>query len=159
MRIRKRRMDPKRPTYIPQADLMVKDRDQIAGEIFMRMTPRQLETRCTRNKVHMVFDELLRQNPCWCQPSMLSLLGKGPKFIPKASSLTSREVLNACARLNYRLVRAFERFVRKEDYKKKDALRRETGIQPWTPKQRSLSAEYCRTYVKHFFKCTDEYGA
>jgi len=159
MRIRKRRMDPKRPTYIPQADLMVKDRDQIAGEIFMRMTPRQLETRCTRNKVHMVFDELLRQNPCWCQPSMLSLLGKGPKFIPKASSLTSREVLNACARLNYRLVRAFERFVRKEDYKKKDALRRETGIQSWTPKQRSLSAEYCRTYVKHFFKCTDEYGA
>ena len=68
-------MDPKRPTYIPQADLMVKDRDQIAGEIFMRMTPRQLETRCTRNEVHMVFDKLLRQNPC---SSMLSLLGKGP---------------------------------------------------------------------------------
>ena len=114
MRIRKWRMDPKRSTYIPQADLMVKDRDQIAGEIFMRMTPRQLETRCTRNKVHMVFDELPRQNPCWCQPSMLSLLGKGPKFIPKASRVSSRELLNACARLNYRLVRAFERFFRKE---------------------------------------------
>jgi len=100
---------------------MMKNRDQIIGEIFMRMTPRQLETRCIRNKVHMVLDEQLGQNPCWYQPSMLSLLGKAPKFIPKASSLSSRKVLNACARLNYRLARAFERFIRNEDYKRKDA--------------------------------------
>ena len=124
----------------------------------MRMTPRQLETRCTRNKVHFVLDEQLSRNPFWCQPSTLSVLGKGPKFIPKAKTLSSREVLDACARLNYRLVRAFERFVRKKESEHKKALLRETGIQQWAPKQSSLSAECCRTYVKHFFKCADENG-
>ena len=148
-----------RPTHIPRADLRGKDCDHIAGEIFMRMTPRQLETRCTRNMVHFVLDEQTRRYSFWTQPSTLSLLGKGPKFILKANALSPSEVSGACIKLNYRLVRAFERFIRRDEYAHKDALLRETGIQKWTPKQRSLSVEYCRTYVKQFFKCAEENGA
>ena len=125
----------------------------------MRMTPRQFETRCTHNMVHFVLCEQQRQNPFWSQPATLALLGKGPKFIPKARSLSTTEVLGACARLNYRMVRTFERFVRRADHERRDAIRKETGIQSWTPKQRSLTVEYCRTYVQRFFKCMDENGA
>lgn len=129
------------------------------GEAFLRMTPRQLETRCTWNKVHFVLNEQLGRNPFWTQPSTLTLLGKGPKFIPKAKSLSSKEVLNACAKLNYRLVRTFERFIRRNEILQKDAIRREAGIQKWTPKQCSLSGDHCRTYVTQFFKCADENGS
>lgn len=123
------------------------------------MTPQQFETRCTHNLVHFVLCEQLRQNPFWCQPATIALLGKGPKFIPKARSISTTEVLGACAKLNYRMVRAFERFVRLDDHKRRDAIRRDAGIQPWAPKQRSLTTEYCRTYVQRFFKCADENGA
>ena len=125
----------------------------------MRMTPRQFETRCTHNLVHFVLCEQQRRNPFWCQPAAIALLGMGPKFIPKARSLSTTEVLGACAKLNYRMVRAFERFVRLDEHKRRDAIRRDAGIQPWTPKQRSLTTEYCRTYVQRFFKCADENGA
>jgi len=124
----------------------------------MRMKPRQFESRCTLNKVHLVLSEQQRLNPFWSQPATLSLLGKGPRFIPKAGSLSTTEVLGACARLNYRMVRAFERYVKRQEYECKDAIRREEGIQQWTPKQRSLSTEYCRTYVTRFFKCVEENG-
>ena len=125
----------------------------------MRMTPRQLENRCTRNKVHFVLSEQQRRNPFWSQPATIALLGKGPKFIPKARALSTTEVLGACARLNYRMVRAFERYVKRDEYRCKDAVRRESGIQQWTPKRCSLSTEYCRTYVTRFFKCADGNGA
>ena len=124
----------------------------------MRMTPRQLETRCTLNKVHFVLSEQQRRNPFWSQPATLTLLGRGPRFIPKARALSTTEVLGACARLNYRLVRAFERYVNRNEYKRKEAIRRELGIQQWAPKQRSLTTEYCRTYVSRFFKCADVNG-
>ena len=52
------------------------------------------------------------------------------------------EVLGAFARLNYRLVLAFEHYVKREEYKHWEAIRQETGMQQWTPKQRSLPAEY-----------------
>jgi hypothetical protein len=136
----------------------VKDRDQIVDEIIVRMTPWQFETRCTHNTVHFVLNEQQRRNPFWNQPATLTLLGKGPKFIPKARPLTSKEVLGACARLNYRMVRAFERFIRRDRYEHMKALQRECGIQDWFPKQRSLTTEYCRTYVKGFFRCSDAYG-
>ena len=124
----------------------------------MRMTPRQFETRCTYNKVHFVLSEQQRRNPFWSQPATLSLLGKGPRFIPKARLLSMKEVLGACARLNYRMVRAFERHVKREEHVRKDAIRRAEGIQQWTPKQCSLSTEYCRTYVTRFFKCANQNG-
>jgi hypothetical protein len=90
---------------------------------------------------------------------MIALLGKVPKFIPKARSLSMTEVLGACAKLNYRMVRAFEHIVRLDDHKRRDAIRRDAGVQSWTPKQRSLTMELCRTYVQQFFKCADENGA
>ena len=124
----------------------------------MRMTPQQFETRCTHNMVHFVLCEQQRRNPFWSQSATLSLMGKGPRFIPKARSLSTTEVLGACARLNYRMVRAFERFVKRNDHNCRDVIRREAGIQSWTPKQCSLTTEYCRTYVKRFFKCADENG-
>jgi len=159
-RARKRaRAGPDRPTYIPRADLLEKDNDQLVGEILMRMTPRQFEKRCSHNKVHFVLSEQQRMNPFWSQSATLTLLGKGPRFIPKARPLSTTEVLGACAKLKYRMVRAFERHVKKKEYEHMDAVRRAEGIQPWTPKQRSLSAEYCRTYVTRFFKCADEDGA
>ena len=125
----------------------------------MRMTPRQFETRCTHNLVHFVLCEQQRLNPFWSQSTTLALLGKGPKFIPKARSLSTAEVLGACARLNYRMVRAFERFVNCDNHKRRDAIRREAGIQSWTPKQCPLTTGYCQTYVQRFFKCADENGA
>ena len=124
----------------------------------MRMKPLQFETRCTQNKVHFVLSEQQRRNPFWSQPATLSLLGKGSRFIPKAGPLSTTEVLGACARLNYRMVRAFERYVKRKEHECKDAILREKGIQQWTTKQRSLSTEYCRTYVARFFKCADENG-
>ena len=69
-RARKRRYaGPARPTYIPRADLLEKDQSQLVDEILMRMTPRQLETRCTHNKVHFLLSEQQRCNPFWSQPA------------------------------------------------------------------------------------------
>jgi hypothetical protein len=87
------------------------DHDQLVGKILTRMTPWQLETRCTRNVVHFILSEQQRCNPIWSNPAVHTLLGKGPCFIPKARSLTTTEVTTACARLGYRLMRAFERYV------------------------------------------------
>ena len=120
----------------------------------MRMTPRQLETRCTHNRVHFVLTEQQRCDPLWNHPATLTLLGKGPRFIPKARSLSTAEVRGACSRLGYRLVRAFERYIRKDYLKERDKALCDAGIQNWTPKRRSLTVEFCRTYVSRFFKCT-----
>ena len=119
----------------------------------------QYETRCTQNRVHLVLNEEEKQNPFWRQPETLTLLGKGPKFIPKAKSLSTSEVLEACAIFKFRMVRAFERFVRKKELKFMDDMRQEAGIIPWTPKRRSLDFEYCNTYVRQFFKCAEENSA
>jgi len=97
--------------YLSQADVLEMDHDQLVGKILMRMTPWQFETRCTRNVVHFVLSEQQRSNPLWSNPAVHTLLGKGPRFIPKARSLSKMEVQGACARLGYRLVRAFERYV------------------------------------------------
>ena len=80
----------------------------------MRMKPRQFENRCTHNKVHFVLSEQLRLNPFWSQPATLSNLGKGPRFIFVAGPLSTTEVLGACARLNYRMVRAFKHNVKRQ---------------------------------------------
>jgi hypothetical protein len=52
----------------------------------------------------------------------------GRKFIPKARALSMTDVLGACSRLNYRMVRTFERFVRRAEHKWRDALRKEVGF-------------------------------
>ena len=52
------------------------------------------------------------------------------------------------------MVRAFERFVWRHELKHRDFIRQSAGIQPWTPKPRNLTADFCKTYVKHFFKCS-----
>ena len=106
----------KQPNYISQADLEEKDVDELAVDILMRMTPKQLETRCTHNVVYCLFDEQQQRNPLWNKPAVLSLLGRGPKFIPKARSLSLGEVRDACARLNYRLVQSFKRFVEQREH-------------------------------------------
>jgi len=153
-----RKFGSTRPMYVSRADLLEKDDDQIVSEILMRMTPRQLETRCTRNKVHFVLNKQQKENLFWTQPATLSLLGKRPKFIPKAKTLSTKEVLGACARLNFRLVRAFERFIRRDEQEHKEATQREAGIQQWIPRKGLLTVEYCRTYVKRFFKGEDDKG-
>lgn len=145
-------------TYIQRTDLLKKDNDQIVCDILMRMTPRQLETRCTNNKVHFVLNAQQKENSFWTQPATLSLLGKGPKFIPKANTLSMKEVLGACAKLNFRLVRAFERFIRRDEHKRKEAMQHDAGIQPWNPIRRSLTVEYCQAYVKQFFRAEDAGG-
>ena len=156
---RRRYPRPMRLLYISQKDLRDKDSDLIVNEVLMRMTPRQLETRCTHNKVHMVLSEQHRRLPFWSNPATISLLGKGPKFIPKAHSLSSKEIFEACAKLKFRLVRAFERYIRRDEHKYMEDIRRETGIQQWTRNQLSRPIEFYHTYVKHFFKCNDDRGA
>ena len=69
----------------------------------MCKAPQQLETRYTLNKVHFVLLEQQRRNPFLNQPAKLTLLGKGPRFIPKGRALSTTEVLGASARINYRL--------------------------------------------------------
>ena len=122
----------------------------------MFLTPRQFKALCTQ--VHFVLSEQQRPIPFWSQPTTLSLLGKGPRFIPKAGLLSVKEMLGACARLNYSIVRAFERHVKREEYVCKDAIRRAERIQQWTPEWCSLSTEYCQTYVTLFFKCANQNG-
>ena len=138
---------------------MEKSHEQLVRDIILRMTPRQLESRCTHNKVHFLLSESERKNPLWNQPSTISLLGKGPKFTIKAKSLTTKEVRGACAKLNYRLVRAFSRYVYEKDYNKMDETRRAAGLQPWSPKQNYTTPEFCRSYVDRFFLCADQRGA
>ncbi len=96
--------------YLSQADLLEMDHDQLVGKILIRMTPWQFETRCTRNVVHFVvvhyvvhfvLSEQQRSDPLWSNPAVYTLLGKGPRFIPKARSLSTTEVQTACARLGY----------------------------------------------------------
>jgi hypothetical protein len=120
--------------YVSQADTMKLSHDQLVDKVLMRMTPRTFETRCTHNKVHFVLNEQERCNPLWSQSSTLTLLGKGPRFIPKVKSLSKSEMQGACAKLGYRLVRALERYARK-DYLHKETGQRDAGIQAWTPKQ------------------------
>ena len=75
--------------------------------------------------------------------------------VKSCARLNYRPVVKSCARLNYRPVRAFEQYVHRKEYKRKEAIRRKSGTQQWTPMQRSLSTEYCRTYVSRFFKCAE----
>ena len=150
---KRRKVESKRPTYLSRADIREKSQDQLVGEILLRMTPRQFETRCTQNNVHLVLSEQQGVNPLWSSPAVKSLLGKGPRFIPKARPLSTMEVRAACARLGYRLVRTFERYVAKDWYAARDLLMEAQGIQKWTPRQRTLSTEHCRAYVANFFKC------
>ena len=89
---KRRKFGPQRPNFLSRQDLLDMDQDQLVGKILMRMTPRQFETRCTLNKVHFVLSDQMMQNPIWSQPAVLTLLGKGPKFIPKARSLSTEEV-------------------------------------------------------------------
>ena len=144
---------PKRSTYVSRADVQELDLDQIVGKILMRMTPRQFETRCTHNKVHFILSDEHRCNTLWNETATLTLLGKGPRFIPKAKSLSEDEVRGACARLGYRMVRTFERFIRKDFHEKRKRTMEDAGIRKWTPKQISQSVEQCRSYVSRFFKC------
>jgi hypothetical protein len=129
------------------------DHDQLVGKILMRMTPWQFETRCTRNVVHFVLSEQQRCDPLWSNPAVHTLLGKGPRFIPKARSLSKTEVQTACARLGYRLVRAFERYVDGGYHEMRMQAMKEEGIRSWTPRQRQLSTSFCRSYISSFFKC------
>ena len=95
-RLRKRRkIEPKRPTYLSRAKLLELDHDQLVGEIYMRMTPSQFETRCSHNKVHFVLSERHRSNPLWNNSAVISLLAKGPDFIPKPRPLATMEVQGA----------------------------------------------------------------
>ena len=149
---KRRKFGPQRPNFLSRQDLLDMDQDQLVGKILMRMTPRQFETRCTLNKVHFVLSDQMMQNPIWSQPAVLTLLGKGPKFIPKARSLSTEEVQGACARLKYRLVRSFERYINEKEHERKERMRQEAGIQKWRPKQRQLTVTECQTYVKNFFR-------
>ena len=88
----------------------------------MHMKPWQFKTGCIDNKVHFVLSEQQRWRLFWSQPATLSLLGKGSQFIPKAGLLPMTEVLGACARLNYRMVRAFEHFVKRMEDGCKDTI-------------------------------------
>ena len=89
-RLRKRqKIEPKRPTYLSRAKLLELDHDQLVGEIYMRMTPSQFETRCSHNKVHFVLSERHRSNPLWNNSAVISLLAKGPDFIPKPRPLAT----------------------------------------------------------------------
>jgi hypothetical protein len=144
---------PKRATYVSRADVQELDLDQIVGKILMRMTPRQFETRCTHNKVHFILSDEHRYNTLWNETATLTLLGKGPRFIPKAKSLSEDEVRGAFARLGYRMVRTFERFIRKDFHEKRKRTMEDAGIRKWTPKQIPQSVEQCRSYVSRFFKC------
>jgi hypothetical protein len=75
------------------------------------------------------------------RPATLTLLGKGSRFIPKAKSLSEDEVRGACARLGYRIVRMFERFIRKDFHEKRKRTMEDAGIRKWTPKQIPQSVE------------------
>ena len=153
-RLRKRRkFEPKRPTYLSRAKLLELDHDQLVGEIYMRMTPSQFETRCSHNKVHFVLSERHRSNPLWNNSAVISLLAKGPDFIPKPRPLATMEVQGACAKLGYRLVRAFERYIEGDERKQTEGETRDGEILHWTPRRPALSVQYCRSYVSGFFRC------
>ena len=80
---KRQRVEPSRPTYLSRAKLSELNHYLRVGEIFMRMIPGQFEIRCAHNLVHFILAEQHRDNPLWRNPSVLSLLGKGPAFIPK----------------------------------------------------------------------------
>ena len=46
---KRRKVESTRPTYLSRTELLELDHDQLVGTILVRMTPWQLETRCTRN--------------------------------------------------------------------------------------------------------------
>lgn len=122
------------------------------------MSPSQFETRCAHNKVHFVLSERHGNNPLWNNPAMLSLLGKGPRFIPRPKALSNTEVRNACARLGYRLVRAFERYIEGDYHARREEEMGAEGIQKWAPKRPALSVQYCRSYVTNFFRNALSHG-
>ena len=108
------KVDPDGTIHIPQAELLEKDLDELVGEVLSRMTPEQIELRCTHNKVHFVLSDQDSLDPIWSKPKNMILLGKDPKFTPTPSSLREKDVCSsfAIAEMNFRLVRAFERFVK-----------------------------------------------
>ncbi len=92
-------------------------------------------------------------------------MGKGPKFIPKAKSLSTSQRQQKSLKPEPKLPNLTTGWFGPSSVlsasmiTRRDAIRRDAGIQSWTPKQRSLTTEYCRTYVQRFFKCADENGA
>jgi hypothetical protein len=47
---------------------------------------------------------------------------------------------------------------REDITKRKAQAMKEAGIRTWVPRQRSLSMEFCRSYVARFFKCQKQDG-
>ena len=88
---KRRKMESTRPTYLSRTELLELDQDQLVGKILIRMTPWQLETRCTRNVMHLVLSEQQRSIPLWSNPAVHTLLGKGPRFIPKLDPYPRRK--------------------------------------------------------------------
>ncbi len=79
---------------------------------------------------------------------MHTLLGNGPRFMSKGEIL-----IQDCARLSYRLVRTFKRYVDGGYHEMRKQAIKEEGTLSWTPRQRQLSASFCCSYVSSFFKC------
>jgi hypothetical protein len=128
---KRQKVESTRPTYLSRTELLELDQDQLVGNILMRMTPWQPETRCTRNVMHLVLSESKGASPYGAIQQCIvlhTLLGKGPCFMPKASPLSTTEVQKACARLGYRLVIAFERYVEGGYHEQKAQAMKEAGI-------------------------------
>lgn len=120
--------------------------------MLMRMTPKQYQLRCYSNKVHYVLNKEHQKDPLLTSNDVRRLLSKTPRFIPAPRKISGTAVADDCYKFGYRLVKAFDRFVRKDNIRVARDTAADFGFVQWTPKQFPFPRGYYKDFVTKFFQ-------
>lgn len=125
----------------------------LVARIHAQLTPEQFDNRCYSNKVHFVLSDKDRRDEFLKSASVVTLLAKTPKFIPTPRSLSAQDIVSACDRFGYNLVRTFDRAVRKQEIEAAQAEAGSAGIRNWMPKPYPKPPSFYGEYTRDYFRC------
>ena len=135
-----------------QVQLLEESVDTVAGRILLNMKVSKLNTRCYQNKVHYVLSTEHEKDSLLTSPAVRSLLAKTPKFIPTPRRITAVTISSACDLFGYRLIKNFNRYIRRKQILEAEVEAKDVGIKQWKPKQFPHRPEYFKNYINDFFK-------
>jgi hypothetical protein len=116
------------------------------------MTQKQYEIRYYSNNVHYVLNKEHQKDPLLTSNDVRRLLSKTPHFIPTPRKISRATVADDCYKFGYCLVKAFDRYVRKDNILKAKDTAAKFGLVQWTPKQFPFPRGYYNGFVTKFFQ-------
>jgi hypothetical protein len=92
------------------------------------------------------------KDPLLTSNDVRRLLSKTPCFIPAPRKISGTAVADDCYKFGYSLVKAFDRFVRKDNIWVARDTAADFGFVQWTPKQFPFPRGYYKDFVTRFFQ-------